>query len=364
MSRDEVGNEKGDKERGSSPAARGGAGVYIEGELGAFYLLAMLACSEPRGLPNTRIERVRFQGADLGYALDDLIVHGNTPAGENLLEIQSKRTISFAPNDSVFQEVCAQIVRTTNESVPEERHFLAVATQRTSKAISGPYQDVLYWAHMAGTGAEFFQRLSAKGVANESMRDFIATFRRHLVAGGVKDDDEAIWRILRRFQILEFDFESNAPIARTYALLLSGQVLSDEDSSRAGALWSVLIEISVATARAGGSLDRQALSEELTARGFRLAGERNFSPARAKLAEMARLALANIGTTVAGIHLPRLNTIAAVDEGLDHHRFVEIRGAPGVGKSSVFRGVAERLSMQSHIVVLDPVSTPGGGWSA
>src|SRR3546814_20393671 len=35
----------------SSPAARGGAGSYIEGELGAFYLLALLADIEPRGLP-------------------------------------------------------------------------------------------------------------------------------------------------------------------------------------------------------------------------------------------------------------------------------------------------------------------------
>ena len=32
-----------DEERGSSPASRGGAGTYIEGELGAFSLLSMLA---------------------------------------------------------------------------------------------------------------------------------------------------------------------------------------------------------------------------------------------------------------------------------------------------------------------------------
>lgn len=74
----------------SSPAARGGAGSYIEGELGAFYLLALLADIEPRGLPGARIQRVRYQGVDQGSSLDDLMIHGTSRAGEMLLEIQSK----------------------------------------------------------------------------------------------------------------------------------------------------------------------------------------------------------------------------------------------------------------------------------
>ncbi|RXT52934.1 hypothetical protein B6S44_19535 [Bosea sp. Tri-44] len=362
MSGEEVDNEE--EERGSSPAARGGAGVYIEGELGAFYLLAMLARSEPRGLKNTRIERVRFQGVELGYALDDLIVHASNAAGESLLEIQSKRTITFAPKDPVFREVCAQIATSTNASCPEERHFLGVATQRTSNAISGAYQDVLQWADMAGTSADFFRRLSAKGVASKSMRDFVATFRANLVAEGVDENDDAIWRILRRFLILEFDFESSSPVARTLGLVLAGQVLSDEDTPRAGALWSTLIEISIATSKAGGSLDLQTLSEELRNRGFRLAGDRNFSLARARLKEMAGMALANIGNTIAGLHLPRLDAIAAVDSALESHRLIEIRGGPGVGKSGVLRHLAERHLRQSHVIVLDPVGTPDGGWIA
>ena len=89
---------------GSSPVGRGGAGTYIEGELGAFYLLQMLAGSEARGLPDARIERVQFQGVDDGYALDDLIVHGVSELGSSLLEIQSKRTITLRWTPSIGQE--------------------------------------------------------------------------------------------------------------------------------------------------------------------------------------------------------------------------------------------------------------------
>jgi hypothetical protein len=357
------GEPKQQAERGSSPASRGGAGVYIEGELGALYLLAMLAGTEAHGLPGARIARIRFQGVDAGFSLDDLVIHGVTPAGDALLEIQSKRTISFSPKDETFKEVAAQIARAASHDVAEERHLLAVATQRTTRKISGAYQDLLEWARVADTSTAFFERLAAKGVASADMREFVSTFRSNLVAAGLDNKDEVIWRYLRRFLILEFDFEAVAPLFRTHAALLAQQVLADEDAGRAEALWGNLIEIVIATGKTGGVLDRQQLREELTAkRGFRLAGDRDYAPARARLAEMAQMTLEGISRTVAGVTLPRLNAVTALDEAADVSRFVEIRGNAGVGKSGVLRQQAERAAAKAPIIVLDPVSTPPGGW--
>lgn len=348
----------------SSPVARGGAGAYIEGELGAFYLLALLANLEPHGLPGARIRCVRYQGAEQGFSLDDLVIHGTSHIGEMLLEIQSKRTITFAPKDAVFEEVCGQVARSSAQGIPDDRHQLAVATQRTSRAISGPYQDVLGWARKAATGAEFFRRLAAKGVSGPDMRKFADTFRANLVAVGVADDDDAIWRFVRRFLILEFDFESSAPLARTHGLFVARQILAPGDAPRAEALWSNLIEISLERAKAGGFVERAELRGLLADRGFRFAGDRDYSVARLKLAERTRQALAEIGSSVAGVQLPRLKAVQAVDLALDQHRFVEIRGGAGVGKSAVLKHVAERIAAQANVLVLDPVSTPEGGWAA
>jgi hypothetical protein len=156
---------------GSSAAGRGGAGIYVEGELGAYYLLQMLAGSEARGLPYARIDRVQ-QGENEGYALDDLIVHGVSEKGTAILEIQSKRTIRFSSGDHIFKGVCEQIVRSNPAQRPTDGHLLAVATQRTSYSISGPYQDLLEWAHNAQSGVQFFARLALPGVASEDMRSF------------------------------------------------------------------------------------------------------------------------------------------------------------------------------------------------
>ena len=349
-------------EHGSSPASRGPAGAYIEGEIGALYLLALLTGNRAPGMPDARIISVRFQGTEQGFKLDDLIASGMGPAGGFVLEIQSKRDITFSPQDSVYQAVASQIARSVVGSVPADRHFLGIATQRTSRKISGAYQDVLKWARTMEDAAAFFTRLGAKGIASKDMRDFVATTRKHLVAGGVADEDDAIWRLLRRMLILEFDFEATSPITRTYGHALARMALADEDLGRAGALWSRLVDLSIKTGTTGGEIDRTALVANLVEAGFRLAGDREYGPARAKLAELVQNTLDHIGTSVAGVTLPRLEAVAAVDDAFEAHRFVEVRGEPGVGKSWVLRHLAERVARQAPIIVLDRDATPAGGW--
>jgi len=322
----------------------------------------MLAGTEARGMPGVKVKCVRFQGVDQGYTMDDLILEGTSPGGNALLEIQSKRDITFSPKDGTFAEVATQVARSPVREVSEERHLLAVATQRQSKSLSGPYQDVLLWARAAKTSREFFDRVAAKGVASDPMRTFVATFRFNLVVAGVADDDHAIWKLLRRFAILVFDFESTAPLARLHTLALARQVLADEDVARAESLWSGLIEISIAIGKVGGGINREELRAKLLERGYRLAGDRDYRQARARLADLARMTLAGIGTRVAGVSLSRHGAVTDLNAALDEHRFVELRGGPGVGKSAVLRVVAERVGREAQLIVLDSVSTPARGW--
>jgi hypothetical protein len=44
----------------SSPASSGPAGPHFEGQVGDYYLLALLAGSEARGLPGCTVDRVRL----------------------------------------------------------------------------------------------------------------------------------------------------------------------------------------------------------------------------------------------------------------------------------------------------------------
>lgn len=82
----------------ASPASSGPAGPHFEGQVGGYYLLALLAGSEVRGLPGCTVERIGLQGSPEGHALDDVIVHAYDASGSTvLLEIQVKRSIDFTP---------------------------------------------------------------------------------------------------------------------------------------------------------------------------------------------------------------------------------------------------------------------------
>jgi hypothetical protein len=192
----------------TSPASTGGSGALFEAQVGAAYLLSMLLEVDARGLPNCRIESIRLQRGQEGYPLDDVIIQGQDLGGQAAtLEIQVKRSITFAPSDEVFQDVVKQVKEAMdNPAFWENHHQLAVAIARTTQKIETAYQDVLSWARSIEDATTFHTRLNRQGEANDGMRSFVSTFRNNLKAAGAIDDDETVWKILRRFHILVFDF--------------------------------------------------------------------------------------------------------------------------------------------------------------
>src|SRR5437762_2360682 len=131
--------------KATSPAASGPAGAHFEGQVGAMCLLSLLTGAEPRGLPGTTIDSVKFQRGAEGYPLDDVIVEAHDASGTPAtLEIQVKRDMTFAPKDEVFKKVVGQIAEASAK--PEfwnGKHELGIAISRSSRKIDGPYQDVL-----------------------------------------------------------------------------------------------------------------------------------------------------------------------------------------------------------------------------
>jgi ABC-type cobalamin/Fe3+-siderophores transport system ATPase subunit len=352
--------------RGTSPAASGPAGALFEGQVGAFFLLSLLVRAEPRGLPGTTIDRVEFQRAAEGYPLDDIIVHAHDVQGHPaVLEVQVKRGITFAPQDPVFRSVVAQIVLASRK--PEfatSRYELAIAISRTSQKIDGPYQDALTWARALGDAATFVNRINRAGSANESMRTFVSTFRSHLREEGVAHDDDSVWQLLRRLQILVFDFTAVGSSSEELAKERTVRALHPNDGSRAAELWTVLTTLSIEMAVSGGDRKRDALNDYLGQKSFRLAADQRTFSARSALAEASRNALADISDRVGGVTLARHERLRSVRAALDSGRYVEIRGDAGVGKSGLLKHFAEQISAESHVVVLNPERTVPRGWLA
>jgi len=350
----------------TSTLASGPGGSHFEGQIGAFYLLSMLCGSPPRGLPGTTIERVELQQANTGRPLDDVVIHAHDLSGNKaVLEIQVKRTITFTPTDQTFRKVVGQIVESSQrEDFLTIRYELAIATSKGSRKIDGAYQDVLMLARQMNDAATFMAQIGLAGAANDDMRAFVRTFRSHLRDEGSPDDDTTTWQLLRRLQILIFDFTATGSVSAELARERAARVLHRDDISRAGALWGNLVEEAINVAKSGGDRTRETLLQSLAPLGFRFGGERRHAKARAALAEASQLALSDFRNCVGKVVLTRRERIDSVYDALDHGRYVEIRGDAGEGKSGVLRQLAEQLSAEGQVVVLSPVRCVPRGWQA
>ena len=350
----------------SSPASSGSAGPLFEGQVGAYYLLALLSDAPPRGLPGTTIERIELQRASEGHPLDDVIVHArDSQAHSAVLAIQVKRTVTFAPSDPVFRAVVAQIAATMQRpDFWESRYELAIAIARTTQKIEVSYQDVLAWARTLDSADTFLRRIERPGSANDDMRAFVRTFRDHLSSAGVTSDDLTVWKLLGRLQILTFDFTATGSATEELAKERSADALHTDDRSQAASLWGNLIEIALQIAAAGGDRTHTRLIEDLRGRSFRLAGTRNFATARAHLREAALHALGDIDDRIGSVTLMRPERLTPVRDALAKGRYVEIRGEAGVGKSGVLKLLANQLIQESQVIVLSPNRTTPNGWSA
>lgn len=351
---------------GISPASSGPAGSHFEGQVGAYYLLSMLTGSEPHGLPGTTIDRIELQRAAEGRPLDDVIVHAHGACSDPaVLEIQVKRSITFAPADPIFRGVVAQIaVASRRPDFWTSRYELAIATARTSRKIEVAYQDVLTWARQLSDAATFTARISRPGSANDDMRTFFRTFKSDLGDAGVPNDDEAVWQLLRKFQILVFDLTAYGSAFQELAKELAVRALHPDDTLRAGNLWTTLVELALQVAASGGDRTRDGLVEDVKRQSFRLAGDRRYTSARSALAEASRNALADISDRVGDVMLTRHERVAAVHAALDSGRYVEIRGDAGVGKSGVLKHFAEQVATEARVLVLSHNRTTPKGWTA
>jgi hypothetical protein len=348
----------------SSPASTGPAGAHFEGKVGAHYLLSVLVGAQPRGLPGMAIVRIELQRASQGMYLDDVIVRAHDRAGNaTVLEIQVKRTITFAPKDEVFRSVVEQIAKSCSK--PDfwtTNHQLAIATSLGSRKINGPYQDVLTWARQIGDAKTFMEQLRRSGSSNPDMRSFVDTFRSHLRDFGVMDDDETVWKLLRHLQILVFDFTAQGSSTEELERERCARALQSTEASRAGELWSVLTELAIEIAASAGDRDRNRLLEDLQKFSFGLAALPGNDSALRSLAELSRSALADIEDRVCGVKLSRLVPLSALRSALDSSRYVELRGDAGVGKSGILKHLAEQTAIESEVLVLTPDRTPAGGW--
>lgn len=347
-----------------APAAAGNAGAHFEAAVGAYYLLAMVAGAEPRGLPGTAITTVAFQQRMANHPLDDVVIHAiGHDGGAATLEIQAKRSMRFTASDDEFADVVKQIwVAAQKPDFDSVRYEMAAAISRTTTRIEHAVQDVLHWARVQDAGT-FHANVQRKGFASDQMRDFVEVFRANLAKCGASDDNLTVWKLLSRFQVLVFDFETVGSAFEHFARERSRIVLAPSQASRAGELWNSLIRNAASNGRAAGEQTRQSIIGSLAAEGgYQFGPEATHATALVRLAEEAHFALLDVDDQIGGARLSRTALVEQGNTALSSASVLNITGAPGTGKSMVLKRLVEQSQKQGRVIVLRGGRIAGGGW--
>lgn len=213
----------------------------------------------------------------------------------------------------------------------------------------------------------FLTRIRVKKLASEKQRNFVA-----LIRGKIdqyidqKVDDEDLWRFLKSFVILRFDFHVAGSADHAHMVELLRTVVKDRNSETAGLLLDKLANKYAAELnQTAGSIDNYTLRQRLAAEdGFSVNAAPNFLNDLERLNEHAGFILDEIKTDIGGVKLNRDALINQASELLADYDCLQLTGPPGVGKSAILKLLTLHQQGQGATLVFAGNRISGSGWNS
>jgi hypothetical protein len=309
---------------------------------------------------------MRTQGAEFGDSLDDVIVDAVAEGGRPThLHLQIKNKLAFTENDSEWTDVLGRAWTTfSRPDFDPTRCRIGVGIGTYHAKADQHYQSVLRWAEHSTDAAHFLERIAKGDYSHPDKKSFVGSIQEILAgrAGRPLADDE-LWRFLRAFVILHFDFQSG-PGSRdaSNAIERLRSVVPSQSSERAAALWDHLVGKAGELIPAGGGATRATLIEALARDAIGSAP--SWHKSIQSLMRESQRALHDIRSDVHGLKIHRSDACEKVRAALAEGRFVQIGGEPGAGKSAVLREIAEDCARNGPVFVLKDNRIHPRGWSA
>jgi hypothetical protein len=326
-----------------------GTGFRNENCIAARFLLDLLAGTNTLGADFGKIDRVQWQGRDLGWLADDLVIECSATTGTRAagISIKSDRQVTGAgfPPDFVatawaqwFGVKTERILRGSDDAVVL---MVGSLSHDVEDAWSNLLSDTLITtsdrmlARLAESAADDGTQSSAL------QRALFASLRCPEELRNEGDaSDAATLQFLCRARLMRFDFEATPSRDHDHALRNCQNVLRSGDAEEAKSLWSRLIAIADAN-RAGGSLDLAGLLARLRDE-FDLRDHPNYRRDWEVLDRSSRELMADIRGQISGLApLPRDEARAKVLDCLNRDRACFLVGESGSGKSALAKQIGE-----------------------
>jgi hypothetical protein len=306
----------------------GGGGFRYEDRVGAYIAAAILARARPRS--DLRVpERIDFQVADEGWALDDLL-YTASDGSRICLSIKSAQQFDGdrAPAEFVH-DAWSELVGAAGSDFDGARDLVGLVAPRPGSDLETALNDLVRWAETQDSAA-LESRVQVPGAANDLHRSLLASLACPDDLKKEAGTETSGARLLRSARFLPLDLETAGSVAEVQAHRWCQESLADPNE--ADDLWTALLKVVAKYRPDGGRLDWATLSGELGR--FEFLRAIDYRPDWAALDELSSDNLERIKADLGGqVSIARSEEMSKIDSAAGQSQAVALVGPSGCGKT-------------------------------
>jgi len=334
----------------------GGKGFSFENQVGAWFLIHMLAGVPPLDEDLGSLKRLAFQTEPDGWRLDDLLL--TCQMGDTIhrcaISIKSDRqfTARKAPKD--FVERCwSQFLETKDNPFSLETDRLVNITAELPSATRDSLFSLLKAARVRDA-TEMAQQL-VKGDLSANARAMFQSFACPTdLAAKYQIGTEKIPELLRCVSVRSLNLEDPNSTDKAHALGLCRQILKTGDLQTAAELWEALVSLVDRHRVDRGHIDLSVVLQALRHR-FPLKDHPDYAADWNRLWADSKERWESVIDVIGGkTRLPRSQLLQTIESEFASHRVVVLLGEQGGGKSVAARHWAEHRAKSEPVLWLDP----------
>lgn len=323
----------------ASTISTGGGGTEFERRVGAYFLALLLTNSFCPIFSESSPRKVHFQARRLGWEIDDLVVEAANEAGEpHNICVQAKRTFTVSATDKECVATIEAAWKDFNNSAKfgAERDALVLVTYLGTNRIQFDLRWLLDQARARASAVDFAQCLSGEGLLNKKSKGDYETIKSIIDAhAGAPVEEERIWRFLRAFYVLSFDFlDSAGKDEASIKAILAALRSKDAPIDAAAITWAELIVLAGDAAPQGRSVDFSMLPADMRRRHDQVASSKHGELSR--LRSHSSVVLRRVTDAgPSGVVFERLAYREKIECAFASNQIVLIVGPAGSGKSAL-----------------------------
>jgi hypothetical protein len=327
------------KEQIASPFSTGAGGPVFELKVSTGLLATLLVRGHIPLFENATLHELHLQAEHLDYETDDAVLVTQDSAGRQRRQLWSvKHGVKFTDGDEVFRDVITDAWAdfSDHDRFTPEDDALVLATG----PLAATYEHLLTaleFARAAASSNDFYARIGRKGFISREAPEYVALIEKRCSdAAGRKLNPDEVWRFLKCFHVLGYDFDRSASQDEACFKSLLSIAIQKATGKTGDDLWNMIFGWVADGNPRAKSFTRDTLPQEWQQITTGI-GAYFESGAIQRLLEHSGDLLKRIRTTLGKdqpFHLDRPTLTENLSAVFAAERFTLVTGQAGVGKSA------------------------------